>query len=154
MGTRPEGVLLSNGPGDPAALPEITAVVESLLGKVPVFGICLGHQIIGQALGAKTFKLPFGHHGGNHPVRDERSGKVNITTQNHGFCMDMESIRDPEIEITHINLNDQTLEGMRHRSLPIFSVQYHPEASPGPHDSDYLFDHFVTMMKTGKPPIG
>jgi carbamoyl-phosphate synthase small subunit len=143
----PDGILLSNGPGDPEPLAYAVRTVRSLFEDFPIFGICLGHQILGLAFGAKTFKLRFGHRGANHPVKNLLTGRVEITTQNHGFCVDGDSIKDPEIEITHINLNDQTLEGMRHRSLPVFSVQYHPEASPGPHDSDYLFDEFLKMMK-------
>lgn len=143
----PDGILLSNGPGDPEPLTYAVKTVRSLLEDFPIFGICLGHQILGLALGAKTFKLKFGHRGSNHPVKNLLTGRVEITTQNHGFCVDRDSIKNPEIEITHINLNDQTLEGMRHRSLPVFSVQYHPEASPGPHDSGYLFDEFIDMMK-------
>jgi carbamoyl-phosphate synthase small subunit len=143
----PDGILLSNGPGDPEPITYAVQTVRNLIGDFPVFGICLGHQILGLAFGGKTFKLKFGHRGANHPVKNLLTGRVEITTQNHGFCVDMESIRDPEIEITHINLNDRTLEGMRHRSLPVFSVQYHPEASPGPYDSDYLFDEFIEMMK-------
>jgi len=143
----PDGILLSNGPGDPEPITYAVHTVRNLLKDFPIFGICLGHQILGLAFGAKTFKLKFGHRGANHPVKNLLTGRVEITTQNHGFCVDRESIKDPEIEITHINLNDQTLEGMRHRSLPVFSVQYHPEASPGPHDSDYLFDEFIKLMK-------
>jgi carbamoyl-phosphate synthase small subunit len=147
---KPDGILLSNGPGDPEPITYAVHTVRSLIEDCPIFGICLGHQILGLAFGGKTFKLKFGHRGANHPVKNLLTGRVEITTQNHGFCVDIESIKDPEIEITHINLNDQTLEGMRHRSLPIFSVQYHPEASPGPHDSDYLFDEFINMMKRGR----
>ncbi len=143
---RPDGVLLSNGPGDPAALPEIVATAAGLLGRVPVFGICLGHQILGQALGAATFKLPFGHHGGNHPVREERSGKVFITTQNHGFAVDPGTL-PREAEASFTNLNDHTNEGLRHRSLPAFSVQFHPEAAPGPHDTLTLFDEFLERVR-------
>jgi carbamoyl-phosphate synthase small subunit len=144
---RPDGILLSNGPGDPEPITYAVRTIQNLIGKYPIFGICLGQQLLGLAFGGKTFKLKFGHRGANHPVKNLMTGMVEITTQNHGFCVDIASIKDPEIEITHINLNDQTLEGMRHRSLPIVSVQYHPEASPGPHDSDYLFDEFIKMMK-------
>jgi carbamoyl-phosphate synthase small subunit len=143
----PDGILLSNGPGDPEPLTYAVHTARNLLEDFPVFGICLGHQILGLALGAKIFKLKFGHRGANHPVKNLLTGRVEITTQNHGFCVDRDSIKDPGIEVTHINLNDQTIEGMRHRSLPVFSVQYHPEASPGPHDSGYLFDEFIEMMK-------
>ncbi|MFA4888813.1 MAG: glutamine-hydrolyzing carbamoyl-phosphate synthase small subunit [Candidatus Omnitrophota bacterium] len=144
---KPNGALLSNGPGDPAALDYVVNVTRELIGKLPIFGICLGHQILGQALGGKTYKLKFGHHGANHPVKDLRTGKVAITVQNHSFCVDIESLDKKEIEITHINLNDQTLEGMRHKKLPVFSVQFHPEASAGPHDAEYLFQQFIGMMK-------
>lgn len=144
---KPNGVLLSNGPGDPAALPYIVETVRELIGKLPIFGICLGHQMLGQAFGGKTYKLKFGHHGGNQPVKDLKTGKVAISVQNHGFCVDINTLNKKELEITHINLNDQTLEGMRHKKLPIFSVQFHPEASPGPHDAEYLFGNFVEMMK-------
>jgi carbamoyl-phosphate synthase small subunit len=144
---KPAGLLLSNGPGDPAAVPYVVATVRALLGKLPIFGICLGHQMLGQALGGKTYKLKFGHHGGNHPVKDIRTGKVCITVQNHGFCVDIDSLNKKDIELTHINLNDQTLEGMRHKKLPVFSVQFHPESSPGPHDAEYLFGKFIAMME-------
>ena len=147
LNMKPNGVLLSNGPCDPAALPYIVKTVQDLIGKVPIFGICLGHQMLGQALGGKTFKLKFGHHGGNQPVKDLKTGRVAITVQNHGFCVDMDTLNKREVETTHVNLNDHTLEGMRHKRLPIFSVQFHPEAAPGPHDAEYLFDKFVGMMK-------
>jgi len=144
---RPDGVLLSNGPGDPAAVTYAVAEIRKLLGKLPVFGICLGHQLIGLALGGRTYKLKFGHRGGNQPVKDLATGRVDITSQNHGFCVDMDSLKEADVEITHVNLNDQTLEGMRHKRMPVFSVQYHPEASPGPHDSGYLFEQFVRRME-------
>jgi carbamoyl-phosphate synthase small subunit len=144
---QPDGVLLSNGPGDPAANPEMVRVVQDLIGHRPLFGICLGHQIIGLALGGTTFKLKFGHRGANQPVLHLKTERVEITSQNHGFSVDIDSIRDPEVEVTHINLNDRTLEGLEHRRLPLFSVQYHPEASPGPHDASYLFDHFLKLME-------
>lgn len=150
LALNPDGVFLSNGPGDPEPLEHQAAQVRALVGKTPVFGICLGHQIIGLALGGKTFKLKFGHRGINHPVLNYRTNKVEITVQNHGFCVDPDSLNTNEIELTHINLNDQTLEGLRHRSHPVFCVQYHPEAAPGPHDSQYLFDDFATMMKEFK----
>ncbi|WP_424318616.1 glutamine-hydrolyzing carbamoyl-phosphate synthase small subunit [Candidatus Methylomirabilis sp.] len=146
LGLAPDGVFLSNGPGDPEGVPYLIDNVQKLIGTTPIFGICLGHQILGLAFGGRTYKLKFGHHGGNQPVKDLTTGKVEITTQNHGFALDIASIPDKEIELTHINLNDQTVEGMRHRRLPIFSVQYHPEASPGPHDAAYLFQRFVDLM--------
>jgi carbamoyl-phosphate synthase small subunit len=144
---QPSGIMLANGPGDPAAVPYVVETVKKLIGKVPMFGICLGQQMLGLAMGGKTFKLKFGHHGGNHPVKDMKTGKVHITVQNHGFCVDIDSLPKDDLEITHINLNDQTLEGIRHKKLPIFSVQFHPEACPGPHDARYMFDNFVEMME-------
>ncbi|MFA4991129.1 MAG: glutamine-hydrolyzing carbamoyl-phosphate synthase small subunit [Candidatus Omnitrophota bacterium] len=147
FGMNPDGVLFSNGPGDPAAVKYVIKTAKGLIGKIPIFGICLGQQIIGLALGGKTYKLKFGHHGANHPVKDLRSGKVSITVQNHGFCVDIKSLSKKDIEITHVNLNDNTLEGMRHRKFPVFSVQFHPEASAGPRDAGYLFDEFIGMMK-------
>jgi carbamoyl-phosphate synthase small subunit len=147
LALRPDGVFLSNGPGDPEPLQYAATAVRDLMGRVPVFGICLGHQIVGLALGGKTYKLRFGHHGGNHPVLNLETQKVEITAQNHGFAVDPDSLKASDVVFTHMNLNDQTLEGMRHKSLPLFSVQYHPEASPGPHDSRYLFGQFVDMME-------
>lgn len=144
---KPSGILLSNGPGDPEGVPYVVETTKELIEKIPIFGICLGHQMLGLAFGGKTYKLKFGHHGANHPVKDLETGKVYITVQNHGFCIDVDSLNKKDIEITHINLNDQTLEGMRHKRLPIFSVQFHPEASPGPHDAKYLFREFLEMMK-------
>jgi carbamoyl-phosphate synthase small subunit len=146
LAMKPDGVFLSNGPGDPEPVDYAVENIRKLLGRVPIFGICLGHQLCGLALGGKTFKLKFGHHGSNHPVKNLRTEKVEITAQNHGFCVDPDSLPASDVEITHVNLNDHTNEGMRHRSLPLFSVQYHPEASPGPHDARYLFEDFVTMM--------
>lgn len=150
LALKPDGVFLSNGPGDPEPLERQAGEIEKLIGKTPIFGICLGHQILGLALGGTTYKLPFGHHGANHPVLNRRSGKVEITSQNHGFCVRPESLRDSEVEITHLNLNDDTVEGLRHRSEPVFCVQYHPEAAPGPHDSHYLFQEFASMMSEGQ----
>ena len=146
LAKKPDGVFLSNGPGDPAPVTYAIESVRELLGKVPVFGICLGHQILALALGARTYKLKFGHRGANHPVKNLRTGKIEITSQNHGFCVDMDSLAGKDIELTHLNLNDNTNEGLLCRKLRAFSVQYHPEASPGPHDSNYLFDDFIELM--------
>jgi carbamoyl-phosphate synthase small subunit len=147
-----DGVFLSNGPGDPEPATYAVENIRKMLGKVPVFGICLGHQLCGLALGGKTFKLKFGHHGSNHPVKNLLTEQVEITSQNHGFCVDPESLPSSDVEITHLNLNDQTNEGFRHKSVPLFSVQYHPEASPGPHDSHYLFTQFTDLMKEFAAP--
>ncbi len=149
LALRPDGVFLSNGPGDPAALTYVHENIRKLLGRVPVFGICLGHQMLSYAFGGKTFKLKFGHRGGNQPVQDLRTGKVTITSQNHGFAVDPESL-PADVEVTHINLNDQTVEGLRHRSLPVFSVQYHPEAAPGPNDAGYFFSQFAELIEQSK----
>ena len=148
LALKPHGVFLSNGPGDPEPILYAVENIRKLLGRVPIFGICLGHQLCGLALGGRTFKLKFGHHGSNHPVKNLLTQKVEITAQNHGFCVDPDSLPSSDVEITHVNLNDHTNEGMRHRSLPLFSVQYHPEASPGPHDARYLFDDFIAMMRS------
>jgi carbamoyl-phosphate synthase small subunit len=145
-----DGVLLSNGPGDPEPVTYAQENIRHLIGRIPIFGICLGHQLLGLALGGKTYKLKFGHRGGNHPVKDLRSGRVEITAQNHGFAVDPDSLSTNDIEHTHINLNDQTLEGFRHRREPVVAVQYHPEAAPGPHDSFYLFDDFMKMIDEWK----
>jgi carbamoyl-phosphate synthase small subunit len=150
LALKPDGVFLSNGPGDPEPATYAIETIRNLLGRVPVFGICLGHQLCGLALGGKTFKLRFGHHGSNHPVKNLLTEQVEITAQNHGFCVDPDSLPSSEVEATHVNLNDHTNEGLRHRTLPLFSVQYHPEASPGPHDSHYLFRQFTDMMKNWK----
>ncbi|MDP7163288.1 MAG: glutamine-hydrolyzing carbamoyl-phosphate synthase small subunit [Phycisphaerae bacterium] len=149
---KPQGVFVSNGPGDPAAVTYTAEAMEGIVGRVPVFGICLGHQILACALGAKTYKLKFGHHGCNHPVRNEATGKVEITSQNHGFAVEAESIKDAGAQVTHVNLNDMTVEGFSHSDKCLFSVQYHPEASPGPHDATYLFDCFRDMMAGGSAP--
>ncbi|MFH0877088.1 MAG: glutamine-hydrolyzing carbamoyl-phosphate synthase small subunit [Candidatus Omnitrophota bacterium] len=147
---KPDGIFLSNGPGDPATLTYVIEELEKLIGRLPLFGICLGHQLLGRALGGKTYKLKFGHHGGNHPVMDLETKKVEITSQNHGFCVDMDSIKDKNVKLTHRNLYDNTTEGLRHKKWPLFCVQYHPEAGPGPHDAGYLFDRFTTMMREFK----
>jgi len=152
LSQKPDGAFLSNGPGDPAPIGYAIETVKKLLGKVPIFGICLGHQILSLALGGKTYKLKFGHRGANHPVKNLRTGKIEITSQNHGFCVDMDSLKNKDIELTHLNLNDNTVEGIRCKKLAAFSVQYHPEASPGPHDSSYLFKTFIELMD--KWPIG
>ncbi len=145
LAMKPDGVFLSNGPGDPDAVPYARENVAALVGEVPMFGICLGHQIMGLALGGQTYKLKFGHRGGNHPVMDMQTRKVEITCQNHGFCVDVESLQG-RADVTHLNLNDRTVEGLSHKEYPLFSVQYHPESSPGPHDANYLFRRFTDLM--------
>lgn len=149
LSMEPDGIFLSNGPGDPEGVEYAIQNVRKLLGEKPVFGICLGHQIISLALGGKTYKLKFGHRGGNQPVKNYQTGRVEITSQNHSFAVDPESLGS-SVEITHVNLNDQTVEGLKHREYPLFSVQYHPESSPGPHDSSYLFNDFIEMMESFK----
>jgi carbamoyl-phosphate synthase small subunit len=149
LAKNPEGLFLSNGPGDPAALGYIHEEIRAMIGKLPIFGICLGNQILAHAFGGNTFKLKFGHRGGNQPVKDLRSGRISITSQNHGFAVDPDSL-PPEIEVTHVNLNDGTVEGMRHRELPVFSVQYHPEAAPGPNDASYFFEEFAALIDQSK----
>jgi len=151
---RPDGLFISNGPGDPAAVQATIDTLGRLIGEMPIFGICLGHQLLSRAMGAETFKLKFGHRGGNQPVQNTHTEKVEITSQNHGFAVDTDSLARAGGEPTHINLNDKTLEGFRHASEPVFAVQYHPEASPGPHDARYLFDCFIDMLRTGQSPSG
>ncbi|MEI8012847.1 MAG: glutamine-hydrolyzing carbamoyl-phosphate synthase small subunit [Candidatus Omnitrophota bacterium] len=145
-----DGIFLSNGPGDPAAVTYVIETVRHLIGKMPIFGICLGNQMIGLALGGRTYKLKFGHHGSNHPVKDLSTGRISITSQNHGFCVDIKTLKAADVEAGHINLNDRTVEGLRHKKYPLFSVQYHPEAAPGPRDAKYLFDIFTSMMDKHK----
>jgi carbamoyl-phosphate synthase small subunit len=147
---KPDGIFLSNGPGDPGGVVYAIDEIKKMLGRVPILGICLGHQLLGLALGAKRFKLKFGHHGANHPVMNLQTKEIEITSQNHGFCIDIDSLKDKDVEITHINLNDKTLEGFRCRNIPAFCVQYHPEASPGPHDSNYLFETFTELMNQNR----
>jgi len=150
LAMNPDGIMLSNGPGDPKDVPFAIETVRSLIDQKPIFGICLGHQILGLAMGADTYKLKFGHRGANHPVKDLNTGRVNITSQNHGYAVKEDSLNEKDIRVTHRNINDSTIEGMEHKYLPVFSVQYHPEASPGPTDSKYLFKRFIDMMNRGE----
>jgi carbamoyl-phosphate synthase small subunit len=146
LALKPDGIFLSNGPGDPAAVTYAIETIKKLVGRLPIFGICLGHQLLGLALGAKTYKLKFGHRGSNHPVKNLANGTIQITSQNHGFCVDMESLAKTGVKMTHVNLNDNTCEGLADIDRKLFSVQYHPEASPGPHESRYLFEQFIGLM--------
>ncbi|MDT4012260.1 MULTISPECIES: carbamoyl phosphate synthase small subunit [Staphylococcus] len=150
LGMSPDGVMLSNGPGDPEDVPEAVEMIQGILGKIPFFGICLGHQLFALSQGAEAFKMKFGHRGANHPVKDLATGKIALTSQNHGYAIDEASVAYTDLEVTHIALNDGTVEGLKHKTLPAFSVQYHPEACPGPTDSNYLFDQFIDMMKEFK----
>jgi carbamoyl-phosphate synthase small subunit len=150
MSVKPDGLFLSNGPGDPAVVTYVIDTVKQSLGQLPIFGICLGNQILGLALGGKTYKLKFGHHGANHPVKDFEGNRIGITSQNHGFCVDVNSLNHDDVDVIHTNLNDQSVEGIRHKKYPAFSIQYHPEAAPGPHDSKYLFEQFIAMIETSK----
>ena len=150
LAIKPDGLFVSNGPGDPAAVIYVIETLKQLFGKIPIFGICLGHQMLGLALGGKTFKLKFGNHGANHPVKHLMDGRIGITSQNHGFCVDIDSIKEGDIEIVDINLNDNTAEGLRHKKYPIISFQHHPEAAPGPHDVQYLFKYFIEMIEESK----
>ncbi len=146
----PDGIFVSNGPGDPAAVSYVIDTLKEFFGETPVFGICLGHQMLGLAMGGRTYKLKFGHHGANHPVKDLLNNRIGITSQNHGFCVDFKSLNEADVEMADVNLNDHTVEGIRHKKYPVFSVQHHPEAAPGPRDAQYLFKHFVTMMEKNK----
>ncbi len=153
MSIKPDGLFLSNGPGDPAVVTYVIETVRALIGKLPIFGICLGNQILGLALGGKTYKLKFGHHGANHPVKDSDNNRIGITSQNHGFCVDMKSLNSDDVEVIHTNLNDQTVEGIKHKHYPVFSIQYHPEAAPGPRDAQYLFKQFIQMIDANKQGV-
>jgi len=147
LALEPDGIFLSNGPGDPASMAGVIEEIKKLAAsQKPMFGICLGHQLIGSAFGGTTYKLKFGHRGGNQPIKDLTTGKIEITAHNHGFAVDADSLPS-DVEVTHINLNDHTVAGLRHKTLPVFSVQYHPESAPGPHDSEYLFERFIELMK-------